>query len=210
MHKSYMHKCWVLTNAHTFSYPNPYEDLQHYHCLQKVPSCHFPVNSTFIPRGTTLLIFFHHVQFFLFCVYKWNRKVCTLLCNNLSMSFLLICILFHFILKWLQIYPNLFICSLVNEYYFLFLTIINTAAMNFCVQVFVWTYIFTSHFLDGSDGKESACSAGDTRDMGLIPGREHPLEKEMATHSSILAWTISWTEETGRLQSMGSQGARQD
>ena len=35
--------------------------------------------------------------------------------------------------------------------------------------------------------------------------REDPLEKEMATHSSILAWRIPWTEEPGRLQSMGSQ-----
>ena len=36
-------------------------------------------------------------------------------------------------------------------------------------------------------------------------GWEDPLEKEMATHSSILAWRIPWTEELGRLQSMGSQ-----
>ena len=36
-------------------------------------------------------------------------------------------------------------------------------------------------------------------------GQEDPLEKEMATHSSILAWEIPWTEEPGRLQSMGSQ-----
>ena len=36
-------------------------------------------------------------------------------------------------------------------------------------------------------------------------GWEGPLEKEMATHSSVLAWEIPWTEETGRLQSMGSQ-----
>ena len=36
-------------------------------------------------------------------------------------------------------------------------------------------------------------------------GREDPLEKEMATHSSILAWKIPWTEEPGGLQSMGSQ-----
>ena len=34
-------------------------------------------------------------------------------------------------------------------------------------------------------------------------GREEPLEKEMATHSNILAWKISWTEEPGRLLSMG-------
>ena len=36
-------------------------------------------------------------------------------------------------------------------------------------------------------------------------GREDLLEKEMATHSSILAWRIPWTEESGRLQSMGSK-----
>ena len=36
-------------------------------------------------------------------------------------------------------------------------------------------------------------------------GQEDPLEKEMATHSSILAWKIPWTEEPGRLQSMGSK-----
>ena len=35
-------------------------------------------------------------------------------------------------------------------------------------------------------------------------GQEDPVEKEMATHSSILAWRIPWTEEPGRLQSMGS------
>ena len=36
-------------------------------------------------------------------------------------------------------------------------------------------------------------------------GQEDPLEKEMATHSSIFAWRIPWTEEPGRLQTMGSQ-----
>ena len=41
-------------------------------------------------------------------------------------------------------------------------------------------------------------------------GWEDPLEKEMATHSSILAWRISWTEEPGGLQSTGSQRVGQD
>ena len=41
-------------------------------------------------------------------------------------------------------------------------------------------------------------------------GREDPLEKEMATHSSILAWKIQWMEEHGRLQSMGLQRVRHD
>ena len=50
-----------------------------------------------------------------------------------------------------------------------------------------------------SVGKELACSAGD---LGLVQGQEDPLEKEMANHSSILAWKIPWTEEPGGLQSM--------
>ena len=41
-------------------------------------------------------------------------------------------------------------------------------------------------------------------------GREDPLEKEMATHSSTLAWKIPWTEEPGRLQSMESQRIKHD
>ena len=41
-------------------------------------------------------------------------------------------------------------------------------------------------------------------------GREDPLEKEMAIHSSTLAWKIPWMEECGRLQSMGSQRVRHD
>ena len=41
-------------------------------------------------------------------------------------------------------------------------------------------------------------------------GQEDPLEEEMATHSSILAWRIPWTEEPGRLQFMGSQRVRHD
>ena len=41
-------------------------------------------------------------------------------------------------------------------------------------------------------------------------GREHPLKKGMATHSSILAWRNPWTEEPGRIQSIGSQRVRHD
>ena len=52
-------------------------------------------------------------------------------------------------------------------------------------------------------GKESSCNAGDTRDEVWSLGWEDPLEKEMATHSSIFAWEIPWAEKPGRLQSMG-------
>ena len=46
--------------------------------------------------------------------------------------------------------------------------------------------------------------SANARDTGSIPGWGRPLEEAMATHSSILAWRIPWTEEHGRLQSMGS------
>ena len=49
-------------------------------------------------------------------------------------------------------------------------------------------------------------NAGDKRDTVWSLGQEDPLEKGMATHSSSLAWRIPWTEEAGRLQSMGPQG----
>ena len=52
----------------------------------------------------------------------------------------------------------------------------------------------------GSDGKESACNAGRPR--------FDPLEKEMATYSSILAWRIPWAEKPGGLQSMRSHRVR--
>ena len=60
-------------------------------------------------------------------------------------------------------------------------------------------------FPGGSDGRESTCSAGD-----LVQSLdwEDLLEEGMATHSSILAWRIPWTEEPGGLQSMGSQRVR--
>ena len=57
--------------------------------------------------------------------------------------------------------------------------------------------------------KNPPANTGDIRNASLIPGSEDPLEGEMATHSSILAWNIPWTEEPGRLQSMGSQRVRQ-
>ena len=53
--------------------------------------------------------------------------------------------------------------------------------------------------------KESTCNAGATGDTGSIPGSGRSLEEDMATHSSILAWRIPWTEELGRPQSMESQ-----
>ena len=59
----------------------------------------------------------------------------------------------------------------------------------------IWHVVDFGGFPDGSAVKNSPANAGD---LGLIPGLEDPLEKEMTTHSSILAWKIPWTEEPGR------------
>jgi len=64
------------------------------------------------------------------------------------------------------------------------------------------TFAFTLGFPGSSVGKESAWYAGD---VGSIPGWGRSLEKGTATHSSILAWRIPWTEEPRGLQSMGLQ-----
>ena len=53
-------------------------------------------------------------------------------------------------------------------------------------------------------GKNLFANAGDIRDEGLSPGLGRSLEKEMATHSSILAWKIPWTEEPGGLKALGT------
>ena len=65
--------------------------------------------------------------------------------------------------------------------------------------------IIIGSFPGGTMVKNQPASVGDKRDSGSILGREVPLEEEMATHSSILAWRIPWTEKPGGLQSMGSQ-----
>ena len=67
--------------------------------------------------------------------------------------------------------------------------------------------MFQLGFPGGSDGKESTYNAGD---VGSIPGLGRSSEEGTATHSSILAWRIPWTEEPGRLQSMGLQRVGHD
>ena len=68
----------------------------------------------------------------------------------------------------------------------------------------------SSVYYKGFPGKESVVknlpATQEIRVQSL--GQEDPLQKEMATHSSILAWEIPWTEEPGGLQSIGSQRVR--
>ena len=72
---------------------------------------------------------------------------------------------------------------------------------------FMVVYAVLWGFPGGSDSKESACNAGD---LSSIPGFGRSPEKEIATHSSILAWRIPWTEEPGRLQSKGVKRVGQE
>ena len=60
-------------------------------------------------------------------------------------------------------------------------------------------------FSGGANGKEPTCQCRRQKTCVQSLGEEDPLEKEMATHVSILAWRIPWTEEPGGLQSLGSQ-----
>ena len=62
----------------------------------------------------------------------------------------------------------------------------------------------------GSAVKNPPVKAGDTGDVDAIPGLGRSLEEEMATHSSILAQKIPWTEEPGGLQSVGLQRVGRD
>ena len=89
---------------------------------------------------------------------------------------------------------------------------IDFTSLHICIIFFFRGFPRWLGLPGGLPGKESACNAGD---LGSIPGlgralgegNGYPfqLEKEMATHSSILVWRIPWTEEPGGLQSMGLQ-----
>ena len=65
-------------------------------------------------------------------------------------------------------------------------------------------------FPGSASGQEPICQRKDLRDTSSIPGWRRSPEKEMATHSRILAWRIPWTEEPGGPQSIGLQRAGHD
>jgi len=73
------------------------------------------------------------------------------------------------------------------------------------LKIFFKLFLIMIRLLSGAVDKKSV-NAGDARDQFWSLYWEDPLEEEIAIHSSILAWKISWTEETGR--SMGSQRVR--
>ena len=78
------------------------------------------------------------------------------------------------------------------------MSLIHIAYAHICMHVYT-----KRGFPRGPVVKNLPAYAG-TRDVGWIPGLGSPLEYEMATHSSILAWKIPWAEEPDGRQSMGS------
>ena len=71
-----------------------------------------------------------------------------------------------------------------------------------------WRSIYRTSYSLVAEMVKHLSTMQETQDWAL--GWEDPLEKEMAIHSSTIAWKISWTEEPGRLQSIGSQRVRHD
>ena len=91
------------------------------------------------------------------------------------------------------------------------LSLLALPRVSLCRYLFLSaTRFWWEGFSDGSNGKESACNTDMQEAQVRSLGQEYPQEREMATHSSTLAWEIPWTEELGGLQSMGLQRVRYD
>ena len=108
-------------------------------------------------------------------------------------------------------YHTFFIHSSVDGHlgYFHVLAIVNSAAMNNGIYVSLSVLVSSGYMLRSGiarsyfpGGSERKASAYNVRDQGSVLGREDFLEKEMVTHSNILAWKIPWTKKPGRLQAM--------
>ena len=83
--------------------------------------------------------------------------------------------------------------------------------LNMCVYICIYIYVCVCMgFPGGASGKKHTCNEGDIRDSSSIPGLGRLPGEGNATHSSIPAWRIPWTEEPGGLQSMGLQIVGQD
>ena len=78
-----------------------------------------------------------------------------------------------------------------------------------CMYIYIYIYIYIG-LPQWLSGKESACNTGDIRDMGSIPGSGRSPGRDHGNPLHILAWRIPWTQEPGRLQSIGSQRVGHD
>ena len=133
----------------------------------------------------------------------------------------------NFSYVWLAIYVSLENCLfrsfsqyLIQSFFFSFWYWVVWAACIFWKLILCQLFhlvlfspilrVFFSPDLGFPGGSEVKVSASNAGDPVSIPGSGRSLGKEMATHSSILAWRIPWTQEPGRLQSTGSQRVGHD
>ena len=132
-----------------------------------------------------------NVKFFCYCLFPWNIFILLLQLLSSFMSISLPSLSF-----FAGCLYNINIPMAHSFFITPFMFYLNFISSNipFCLFVVLSSFFFPH----SSVSEEYACNAGD-------PGWEDSLEKEMATHSSILAWRTPRTEEPGRLQSMGSQ-----
>ena len=100
--------------------------------------------------------------------------------------------------KWKRIYI-LFLDGVLYNFHMSHIGAVLSTPSNFSISIYLLGV------LAGSMVKNHPASEGD---KGSISGLKDPLEKEMATHSSILAWEIPWTEKPGKLQSSSAHSLR--
>ena len=88
--------------------------------------------------------------------------------------------------------------------------IYNPKSLKSSFLIFFLSWSMVLGFPGGTRGKVPACQCRKHESQLRSPGWEDPLEEDMAIHSSILVWRILWTEELGKLLSVGSQRLRHD
>ena len=143
----------------------------------------------------------------------WHLVLCPCICSrvcqfivygNLNRIWILLLCENYINLNYVELVHSAFqiYCILLLLFILLILSLILKVQLKILIYLLKNNCNLQWNFPHISVGKEYACNV---EDSGLIPGSGRPLEKEMATHSSILAWRIPWTEYPGRLRSMWSQ-----
>ena len=123
--------------------------------------------------------------------------ICIYICiHSFSYIYIYVFILF-------QIFPHI-------DYYRILIGFPVLYSRSLWVIYFIYISVHRLGFLGGSAVKNLPASAEDSRDICLVFAWGDPLEKEMSTHSRILSWKVPWTEESGRLESLGSKRVGHD
>ena len=153
------------------------------------------------------LEFYHHFDTLILIIQMWSVKFELCPCTVISISLKLNSMILNSMTLWFyftlvaKLIENVLLISWICQ---LSELLINISSYT----IFIYhLFIVSDSIYFGKDGKESACTVGD---LGSALDWEDPLEKEMSTHSSILAWRIPRTKKSDELQSMGPQSVGHD